>query len=228
MVGLNPILSQISPTIWEYRWNLHPSADLRMARMMLEEWIWDTFPEHLLETRHGSLTLCIVWRSSPPTAWASHPLPTALNPRTQPSHRWKIPIWYHGDDLSLLAKSKGMSKQEVIELHSTGSYLLDFYGFLPGFMYLSGLNPALYHSRKKIPDRTIKAGSVAIGGKQTGIYPQDSPGGWHILGQSPLCFFDPFRDPPVGPKPGDHIIFSPISQQEYQVLQKSLPYPQPF
>ncbi len=93
--------------------------------------------------------------------------------------RWYIPVLYNGRDLDRVSKITGLSPERVIQLHQDKIYLLHFYGFMPGFMYLGGLDPSIHCARKDTPDPLIEKGSVAIGGKQTGIYPLDSPGGWN-------------------------------------------------
>lgn len=131
---------------------------------------------------------------------------------------WKIPVCYHesfGIDLKNLAQQKQFSVQEIINYHSEVLYTVDFLGFLPGFPYLSGLNPLLHKPRLSSPRLSVAKGSIAIGGKQTGIYPIESPGGWHILGRTPLSFFDVSKVQPCFIKPLDQIKFYPISLNEF-------------
>ncbi|SNS46972.1 inhibitor of KinA [Belliella buryatensis] len=131
---------------------------------------------------------------------------------------WSIPVCYEiefAKDLELFANIKNLSIEKVIQLHTTSFYRLHFYGFLPGFMYLGGLTEELYQPRKSSPDPLIKAGSVAIGGQQTGIYPTDSPGGWYVIGKTPLRIFDINQTCPVVPQQGDFIQFFDISKTEY-------------
>jgi inhibitor of KinA len=87
---------------------------------------------------------------------------------------------------------------------------------LPGFFYLNGLSTRLHTPRKSVPLLTVPPGSVAIGGSQTGIYPMPSPGGWHIIGRSPISFFDTKQPNPVWAKPGEQIQFEPISASQFQ------------
>ena len=95
----------------------------------------------------------------------------------------KIPTEYNGDDLDNLCQIHSLNKKEIIKLHSEQIYTIACIGFLPHFPYLIGLNPKLHTPRKKSPSLKVPAGSIAIGGKQTGIYPCDSPGGWHLIGK---------------------------------------------
>lgn len=131
---------------------------------------------------------------------------------------WDIPVCYDekfGADLSAFCQEKGLSKAEVISLHTAPIYTVYFIGFLPGFLYLGGLDSQLFLNRKKTPNLHVKKGSVAIGGEQTGIYPQDSPGGWHSIGNSPVELFDPNQNPPCQIKAGDKVKFRSISLAEH-------------
>jgi len=106
--------------------------------------------------------------------------------------------------------------KQITPLHSEPLYRIHFFGFLPEFMYLSGLPALLHIPGKHVPDRIVPAGSVAIRGNQTGIYPMESPSGWHLIGRSPLTFFNPQEDYPVVAEVRDRIKFSTISLQEYE------------
>lgn len=131
---------------------------------------------------------------------------------------WEIPVCYEdnfGLDLELFSKEKKLSKSEIIELHSQPIYTVFFIGFLPGFLYLGGLDSKLYLDRKSTPDLNIKKGAVAIGGEQTGIYPQNSPGGWHIIGSTPIEMFNASNVSPCKINAGDKVRFRPISKLEY-------------
>ena len=136
---------------------------------------------------------------------------------------WKIPVCYDDDfglDLNELSTSKGLSKAEIITLHSATNYLVYFIGFLPGFLYLGGLNKALHFPRRPIPRLKVKEGAVAIGGMQTGIYPSESPGGWNIIGNTPIRFFDVNKVIPCFAKAGDRIQFSPINKEEHARIEQ--------
>jgi len=126
------------------------------------------------------------------------------------SNHWKIPVDYgteHGIDLDFLSKELQLSNSEIINAHSTPIYTLHFIGFLPGFLYLSGLPDILNIPRRSNPRIRIPKGSVAIAAGQTGIYPIDSPGGWYIIGHTDFTLFDPFADPPCPFQAGDTIQF---------------------
>lgn len=131
---------------------------------------------------------------------------------------WQIPVCYDlllGLDLEKLADLKGISIDEVIKRHSQALYTVDFFGFLPGFPYLSGLDKKLHTPRLAKPRTFVAKGSVAIGGEQTGIYPSESPGGWHIIGRTPVTLFSPQKAVPCVIKPLDKINLVPISLDEF-------------
>tara|TARA_R110002049_G_scaffold309212_1_gene518706 strand:- start:31856 stop:32590 length:735 start_codon:yes stop_codon:yes gene_type:complete len=132
---------------------------------------------------------------------------------------WKIPVCYDphfGMDLSLISKEKGLTEDAIVQLHSDAIYTVFFTGFLPGFLYLGGLDEKIHVPRKSTPRLRIGKGSVAIGGSQTGVYPSDSPGGWNIIGNSPIDFFNVNKENPCFAKAGDGIVFCPISRQEHK------------
>ncbi|MBT8245756.1 MAG: 5-oxoprolinase subunit PxpB [Winogradskyella sp.] len=131
---------------------------------------------------------------------------------------WEIPVCYDeafGFDLEHLAEEKKLSISEIIKRHSRPIYTVYFVGFLPGFLYLGGLDKSLYINRKSIPNLNIKKGAVGIGGNQTGIYPKNSPGGWHIIGNSPIDFFQIEKQNPCFAKAGDKVKFKSILREEY-------------
>ncbi len=131
---------------------------------------------------------------------------------------WEIPVCYsttRAPDLIDFSKKKSLSIEQVISLHTTPLYTVFFLGFLPGFFYLGGLDKKLHLPRKRTPVREVKKGSVAIGGNQTGVYPIHSPGGWHVIGQSPIDFFNPNLDTPCFVSAGDKIKFMSIEDSEY-------------
>ena len=134
---------------------------------------------------------------------------------------WKIPVCYDDKfaiDMEEISKGKKLSKEEIIQFHSRSVYTVYFIGFLPGFLYLGGLNEKLHTERKATPRLHVKKGAVAIGGNQTGIYPNESPGGWNIIGNSPIDFFDASQETPCFAKAGDKILFVPIGLKEYNEI----------
>ncbi|WP_138433540.1 5-oxoprolinase subunit PxpB [Winogradskyella algicola] len=141
------------------------------------------------------------------------------------SRLWRIPVCYDDDfgiDLEAFSKEKQLSKGEVIKLHSSAIYTIFFIGFLPGFLYLGGLDEKLHLDRKSTPNLDIKKGSVGIGGKQTGIYPKNSPGGWHIIGKTPVDFFNAKSSLPCVFNAGDKLQFFGISKTEFLDLEQDI------
>lgn len=127
-----------------------------------------------------------------------------------------IPVCYElGEDLKQVAAELNMQMSEVIQLHSKPLYTVYMIGFLPGFPYMGILPEQLELPRKKTPSLRIPAGSVAIAGKQTGIYPSESPGGWHLIGKTPLKMFDEKRNPRCFLRAGDKVQFQQISKKEF-------------
>ncbi|MFM0338678.1 5-oxoprolinase subunit PxpB [Paraburkholderia fungorum] len=122
-----------------------------------------------------------------------------------------IPVQYGGEfgpDLQVVASHTGMSVREVVQRHSEAEYVVFFLGFQPGFAYMGGLPAALHTPRRSSPRLEVPAGSVGIGGEQTGIYPATSPGGWQLIGRTELPLFDPARRPPTLLQPGDRVRFT--------------------
>lgn len=133
----------------------------------------------------------------------------------------EIPVCYDADfavDLERVAKHTQRSNDEVISGHSDGQYFVHCIGFMPGFPYLGGLSAALATPRLATPRTIVPAGSVAIGGNQTGIYPQQAPGGWNIIGRTPIQLFDVAADPPALLGPGDRIRFRRIPRDEFESM----------
>ena len=136
-----------------------------------------------------------------------------------------IPVCYESTfapDLDVVASKNGLTRKDVIALHTQGLYKVYFLGFLPGFPYLGGLDEKLYTPRKSKPRTFVEKGSVAIGGEQTGIYTQDSPGGWNIIGRSPLEFFSCDTSLHCLLKPGDFVRFISVSAKKYKKIKTDL------
>lgn len=126
---------------------------------------------------------------------------------------WNIPVKYNDDtdeDMLSLMYHTNLSRAEIVQLHSHPMYKVCFIGFLPGFLYLSGMDPSLCMPRKKVPALRVPKGSVAIGGCQTGIYPAHSPGGWHIIGSTDFELIQFDKAPYTTLQPGDKVKFQSI------------------
>jgi inhibitor of KinA len=131
----------------------------------------------------------------------------------------EIPVCYGGEfgpDLPFVAEYNKLSPEEVIRIHASGEYLVYMIGFAPGFPYLGGMSERIAAPRKPSPRVKVPAGSVGIAGKQTGIYSLDSPGGWQLIGRTPLSLFRVDRNPPGLLEMGDIVRFRPISRAEYE------------
>ncbi|HJW37852.1 MAG TPA: 5-oxoprolinase subunit PxpB [Candidatus Udaeobacter sp.] len=130
----------------------------------------------------------------------------------------EIPICYDPEfapDLDDVARRAGLSTKEVVDLHSGAEYRVACIGFVPGFPFLTGLPKKLATPRRDTPRKEIPPGSVGIGGAQTGIYPLRSPGGWNLIGRTPLKLFDPTKNPPALLGAGDRVRFRPITREEF-------------
>ena len=138
-----------------------------------------------------------------------------------PSEVLEIPVLYGGEmgpDLDFVAQHNGKTPAEVIRIHTSTEYLIYMLGFTPGFTYLGGMSDAIATPRLKTPRVKIPAGSVGIAGTQTGVYPIDSPGGWQLIGRTPVHMYDPARETPILPQAGQYIKFYAIDQREYDKI----------
>ena len=137
----------------------------------------------------------------------------------------EIPTLYNdevGPDLSYVAEHNKISKEEVIKIHTGTDYLVYMLGFMPGFTYLGGMSEKIATPRLESPRLQIYPGSVGIAGKQTGMYPSMSPGGWRIIGRTPLKLYNPDSDTPVYISSGDYVRYVSISEEEYNEILKKV------
>ncbi|GLB60673.1 5-oxoprolinase subunit PxpB [Cytobacillus sp. NCCP-133] len=138
---------------------------------------------------------------------------------TAESRLVEIPVCYggkFGPDLDYVAKHNGISPEEVIDIHSSGDYLVYMIGFAPGFPFIGGMSEKIAAPRRESPRLKIPERSVGIAGMQTGIYPIETPGGWQLIGRTPVRLFRPHDESPTLLKAGDKIKFKPISRAEYE------------
>lgn len=138
-----------------------------------------------------------------------------------PPRTIEIPVCYSGElgpDLEFVARAHDLSREEVISIHSQPAYQIYMIGFTPGFPFLGGLPEAIHTPRLESPRVAVPAGSVGIANGQTGIYPVTSPGGWQLIGRTPLKIFDPDRQEPFLLQAGDLLKFNPIGTEEYKSL----------
>lgn len=145
------------------------------------------------------------WLEQLPDIWNN------IKPNEFVAKHHKIKMHYNGADLNYVANFHSLSIDDVINLHSEPLYAVLFLGFQPGFAYLNGLNKQLFTPRRSEPRVKVPKGSVAIGAEQTAIYPADSPGGWHIIGQTDIPLFDATQKSPCLIQPGDTLEFIPLS-----------------
>lgn len=213
----------------EISWPKEISAEILQEQLAVRAFLEKEYSEGIKEIRMGFNTLSLKL-SIPISPLDSEELleeikTIPVSKDSKPTRSWEIPVCYSpnfGKDLGKLASLHGLSEKEVVRLHSEKDYLLHFYGFLPGFMYLGGLDERLVTPRKKTPDRFMPAGTVAIGGQQTGIYPMDSPGGWYAIGRTPIKIFGIDLTPDLRPKIGDTIRFVPITGEEFAEMNRKI------
>lgn len=140
----------------------------------------------------------------------------------------EIPVCYDtafGIDLTAIAEQKKISIDEIIQIHSSTQYHVYMLGFLPGFAYMGNVNDRIITPRLSTPRTRVAAGSVGIAGNQTGIYPLDSPGGWNIIGRTPIILFDANKEQPCLLQPGNTIKFVPITKDEFESIKKQHEHP---
>lgn len=134
-----------------------------------------------------------------------------------------IPVCYEGEyapDIQFVAEHAGLSIEEVIKIHTSKEYLIYMLGFQPGFPYLGGLDERIFTPRLSTPRTLIRAGSVGIGGEQTGLYPLASPGGWQLIGTTPVKAYNPDKTPSIPYEAGDYIRFYPITKERFAEIEK--------
>ncbi|WP_293783392.1 5-oxoprolinase subunit PxpB [uncultured Pedobacter sp.] len=155
------------------------------------------------------------------SAYLNNIVPTQTKKAAQVANELVIPVCYgghFGPDLTTVALANHLTETEVIDIHTGGHYTIFMIGFVPGFAYMGGMDDRLSTPRKNVPTAKIPAGSVGIAGNQTGIYPMETPGGWQIIGRTPLKMFDVNRAQPSLLKGGDRVTFKAIDQAEFNTL----------
>jgi len=198
---LLPLGDSIDPTLNQRAHNLAA----RLAEHPLEGML-ETVPAYASLTIHYDPLL----RTHAEVAdWLASHLAPETETAPHPARIIEIPILYDGPDLAFVAEHCKLTIPEVIQLHSQAEYTVYMMGFLPGFPYLGGLPVQLHTPRRATPRTHVPAGSIAIAGAQAGIYPQESPGGWQLLGRTTIPLHDPQRNPPFLLAPGDKVLFRP-------------------
>jgi KipI family sensor histidine kinase inhibitor len=128
----------------------------------------------------------------------------------------------YGPDINFVAEHNNITVDEVIKIHTGTDYLVYMMGFTPGFTYLGGMSNKIATPRLSSPRTKIPAGSVGIAGAQTGMYPSETPGGWQLIGRTPLKLYDPDKEPPVMLSAGDYVRYVSVSEEEYLEIKKQV------
>ena len=205
-------------------WRIEPSDTLLEHIIKFKSLVEKDFKVERCVTGYKSLLIEITNKIKSLNYWEEHlkKLQKKIKNIIIKGNHWKIPICYdlkYAPDLLNLSKEINLDTSAVIKLHLSARYRINFLGFLPGFLYLSGLDSRLHLQRKKKPLLKVPKGAVAIGGMQTGIYPNISPGGWHLIGNTPVNLFNPKKNPPCFAKPGDWISFEQIDSHTYAKIE---------
>ncbi|MDA9811337.1 allophanate hydrolase subunit 1 [Flavobacteriaceae bacterium] len=217
---------QMHPNMILLEWQQEPSSGLLQELLFLKKNVKEHF-NGISQITQGYCSLLIQWKDAITNLadiknkliflyWSLD-----FTSIPEKSKHWNLPVCYDKSfaiDLELLSSKIKLSKDAVISIHTQSIYKVYFIGFLPGFLYLEGLNSRLFFPRKESPRMDTPKGAVAIGGKQTGIYPNQSPGGWNIIGNTPIPLFDPNKKNPCFAVPGDTVSFYPITIKEHQLI----------
>ncbi len=207
-------------------WPTRISVKISEEVLAFEQWIIKTFSEFILETNPAYASLCIRFKKEK-TSFANFKnilldaYPSFVVNRVEPKKYWEIPVCYDpelGPDLLDCCQQTNLNLDTFIKLHTEPIYRIYFIGFLPGFLYLGGLNKKLFIPRKTTPRPKVPIGSVGIAGAQTGIYPQASPGGWQLIGQTKVSLFVPTQQPPTPFQAGDYLKFTAISKADFSTV----------
>ncbi|MFM7328488.1 MAG: 5-oxoprolinase subunit PxpB [Bacteroidota bacterium] len=201
--------------------------DLNRRAMALCSWLEEHPFPGLIETVPAYSSVAVFYDPDHPALSAHHddgPITAHLRnglSSSLPDHTGRlitIPVVYDGPDLSVVAELNGLDEDAVIRIHTSVTYDAYMIGFLPGFAYLGQVDPRIATPRRASPRTLVPAGSVGIAGRQTGIYPLDSPGGWQLIGRTSLRIFDSAREQPCLILPGDRIKFQSIGSEEFTAL----------
>jgi len=206
-------------------WPTKISVEISEELLAFEQWIIQQFSEFILETNPAYASLCIRYNNKK-TSFVNfknillQAYQTFVFNIVETKKYWEIPVCYDpelGPDLIACCQKKSLDQTTFINLHTEPFYRIYFIGFLPGFLYLGGLNKKLAIPRKTSPRPKVSAGTVGIAGTQTGIYPQASPGGWQLIGQTKVSLFDPTQHPSTPFQAGDYLKFVAISKTDFTI-----------
>ncbi|WP_299765764.1 allophanate hydrolase subunit 1 [uncultured Dokdonia sp.] len=217
---------KLGENAWSLQWQSSPSRELLQFLLAVKENLQKEFDAEIIHTYTEILLKRVrgAFLSDAVLEVRFREIIKSTTPLSdQKANIHRIPVCYEssfGEDLESYLKAISLTLGQLIELHTKPLYTVYFMGFLPGFPYLDGLDERLYIERKSVPSQRVKKGSVAIGGKQTGIYPQDSPGGWYTIGHSPITLFDVSKQQPSPCVAGDYIRFYAIDATEHTLLKE--------
>ncbi len=208
-----------------------PSEAATAAVLALREALAASPPPGLVDVRPAYASLLVVFD---PRVTSHEDLERATNALlpppglslAPPRRTVEVPVCYEGEcapDLADVARGAGLTPAEAVALHASAAYRVAFVGFSPGFAYLLGLPPRLATPRLPAPRLAVPAGSVGIAGEQAGLYPRATPGGWRLVGRTPLPLFEPHREPPSLLLPGDAVRFVPVPRSELDRLARGEP-----
>ncbi|MFK8037146.1 MAG: 5-oxoprolinase subunit PxpB [Crocinitomicaceae bacterium] len=226
---LKPKIIQYGENCLLLNWPEKINIKIHQIVLNYQSWIEKEHSNLIQETNIGYQSLLVILKNEPDILNLIFQIERVdlqnLSTIEITKYLYTIPVCYDtsfGLDIETLAHQKNIRISELIEMHTAQIYKVYFTGFLPGFMYLGGLTPSLHSPRLSRPRLEIPKGSVGIGGGQTGIYPQDSPGGWQIVGRTPLKLFEQTSNVPVLCKPGDYVQFENISLSEFQTIERQV------
>lgn len=230
MTKFNPIYKRFSEDSILIQWPSQISQDILFDIINFKKSILESNIEQAVQINNTYNSLLIIYNKgidnfNSEVSGLKSLYNNSTNPEKRKSSHWKFPVCYDkkfGLDLGRISASKNIEISDLIAMLSNPKYLVYFIGFLPGFLYLGGMYSKLNFQRLESPRQKVEKGSVGIAGKQTGIYPNESPGGWNIIGNCPLDLFDIKTNPPCFAQPGDFISFVPISLDEHSEIKKQI------
>lgn len=221
-LGDRAVMITLGATIDEATHRLVRSASVRIDQRPPTGFV-DQVPAFTSIAVHYDPLIAAHGTSKTPYARVVDELSAALDgltaERLPPSRIVEVPVCYGGTlgpDLDDVARAHEITADEVVRIHTGGDYLVYMVGFMPGFAYLGGLSPKLATPRRTTPRTVVPAGTVGIGGSQTGVYPLDSPGGWNLIGKTPLAVFDIARSQPALLATGDRVRFRAITESDFR------------
>ena len=226
--GLRPRLLPCGDTAFTIEFGDRIDSDLNAAVLALDARLAEAALPGVVETvpTYRSLTVHLDPVAADPAELGKTILALAKSGLTPPKQRrtWRIPVVYGGQfgaDLDAVAAHHGLTPAQVIERHAGAEYRVAMIGFLPGYAYLSGLDPSLAQSRRPSPRPVTPAGTISIGGEQALVASIAAPSGWHLLGRTPVRTFMPGRDPIFLLEPGDGVRFEPVEARRWKRLDRA-------